>query len=151
MENSNKNKNEKNCIISYPSNNLSKSKNNIKNKNINQKSKNKQKSKKSLSDGEIHIEKADNKMTFKENNFSNKKNTNNLSNFKNKPINNLTKAPDNLTVSNYFSDNNINNKDCRQICKNVIDDTPTFYRNPKAEQNDKAKGICKINILFILV
>lgn len=88
----------------------------------------------------MDIEKSDKKIILKEkNNISNKKNLNNLSNLKNKPINNLTRAPDNITATNYFSDNNLN-KDYKRISKNVIDATPTFTRNAKAEQNDKVKG-----------
>lgn len=93
-----------------------------------------------MSDGEIQIEKADNINNLKEkNNITFKKNLNNLSNLKNKQINNLTKAPDNPTGLNYLSDNNLN-KDYKRISKNVIDATPTFTRNSKAEQNNKAKG-----------
>lgn len=114
-------------------------KNAIKNK-VRSNLKNKQSSKKSLSDGEMDTEKSDKKLNIKENNqISNKKNLNNLSNLKNKPVNNLTKAPDNFTAMNYFSDNNLN-KDYKKISKQVIEATPTFPRNAKVDPSEKVKG-----------
>lgn len=85
----------------------------------------------------MDVENPISKKNNQDNNISNKKILNNLSNLKNKPINNLVKAPDNLTTKNYYSDNNLNNKDYRQISKKAIDATPTFYRNTKAEQSNK--------------
>ncbi len=93
-------------------------------------------------------DKSKSKFNLRENNdaSSNRKNLNNLSNLKNKTINNLTKAPNNFTATNYFSDNNLN-KDYKRISKNVIEATPCFERNTKAEKNEKAKGIKTIFFL----
>jgi len=106
-------------------------------KNISINDTNKKKIKKSLSDSNFDIQKSIQKEDLNINKISNKKNLNNLSNLKNKNKNNLAK-PNNIVTSNYYSDNN-QNKDFKQISKNVINNTPCFNRENKIISNEKSK------------
>lgn len=94
--------------------------------------------KKSLSDSNVEIQKIVQKEDVNINNISNKKNLNNLSNLKNKNTNNLARH-NNIITSSYYSDNN-QNKDFKQISKNVINNTPSFNRENKIISNEKSKG-----------